>query len=154
MVGTALISDLLAAWRDAERRWERPGSAEEVRMAAMSVVHAWTAYQDAALSRGSGEFMLVADDEQTYVGATVGVTGALGYEPEELIGLRISDVAAPELQESTPGQWAQFLADGRQDGRFRLRAKDGPLVSLRYQARAHHPVPGFHLSRLWPDETA
>jgi len=23
-------------------------------------------------------------------------------------------------------------------------------VALRYQARAHHPVPGFHLSRLWP----
>jgi PAS domain S-box-containing protein len=153
-VGTASISDLLAAWRDAERRWERPGSAAEVRMAAMSVVHAWNAYQDAAIARGSGEFMLVADDEQTFVGATVSVTDVLGYAPEELIGIRIADVAAPELLELTPGQWAQFLADGRQDGRFRLRAKDGRLLSLRYQARAHHPVPGFHLSRLWPDETA
>lgn len=109
-------------------------------MAAMSVVHAWSAYQDAAISHGSGEFMLVADDEQTYVAATAGVSRALGYEPKELIGLRIADVAVSELQESTTGQWAQFLADSRQDGRFRLRAKDGRLVSLRYQARAHDPV--------------
>jgi PAS domain-containing protein len=82
----------------------RPGSADQVRMTAMSVVHAWKAYQDAALLRGSGEFMLVADDEQTYVGATAGVTGALGYEPKELIGLRIADLAAPELRETTPRQ--------------------------------------------------
>jgi PAS domain S-box-containing protein len=152
-VRAASISDLLAAWRDAERRWERPGSPDEVRMAAMAVIHAWKAYQDVVLVRASGEFMLIADDEQRYVGVTAGVTEALGYEPDELIGLRIADVAAPELLETTPGQWAQFLADGRQDGRFRLRAKDGRLVSLGYQARAHHPVPGFHLSRLWPDET-
>lgn len=36
--------------------------------------------------------------------------------------------------------------------RFRLRAQDGNLMWLRYQARAHHPVAGFHVSRLWPDD--
>lgn len=41
--------------------------------------------------------------------------------------------------------------NGRQDGTYDLEAKDGPMVTLRYQARAHHPVPGFHVSRLWPE---
>jgi PAS domain S-box-containing protein len=150
-VGTASISSLLAEWRAAERRWERHGSADEVRLAAEAVVRAWVAYQDAAIPHDSGEFMLVAGDDQSYIAATAGITKVLGYDAGDLIGLRIEDLAAPELRETTPGQWAQFLADGRQDGRFRIRAKDGRLVSLQYQARAHHPVPGFHMSRLWQD---
>jgi PAS domain S-box-containing protein len=145
------IPELLAAWRAAERRWERHAPAEEVRAAALEVIAAWAAYQDAALPPDTREFMLVADDVGTYVHATQGVTAVLGYEPVDLIGMRVVDLAAIELQETTPNQWADFLADGRQEGRFQLRAKDGRVVSLSYQARAHHPVPGFHASRLWPD---
>jgi PAS domain S-box-containing protein len=110
------------------------------------------AYQDAALGTASTEFMLVADDDGAYVAATSGVEACLGYRPASLVGMHIADLAAVELIETTPGQWAAFLADGRQDGRFRLRAMDGRIVSLRYQARAHHPVPGYHMSRLWPDD--
>ena len=96
--------------------------------------------------------MLVADDDGAYVAATSGVEDCLGYDPETLVGMHIADLAAAELLETTPAQWAAFLAEGRQDGRFRLRAIDGRLVSLRYQARAHHPVPGYHMSRLWLDD--
>ena len=96
--------------------------------------------------------MLVADDEGTYVAATRGVTAVLGYEPEELIGQRIADLAAPELRSTTPEHWARFLAEGRQDGSYRVCARDGRLIGLRYQARVHHPVPGFHVSRLWLDQ--
>ncbi|MDQ1555657.1 MAG: two-component system, sporulation sensor kinase [Actinomycetota bacterium] len=145
------IPELLAAWRAAERRWEQPAPADEVRAAALEVIAAWVAYQDAAVAPEAGEFMLVADDNQTYVGATRGVTAILGYGADELIGRRVEDIAAPQLQAETPAQWAAFLAEGRQDGGFRLRAKDGQIISLRYQARAHHPVPGFHMSRLWLD---
>jgi PAS domain S-box-containing protein len=148
------IPELLAAWRAAERRWERPAPADEVHAAALEVIAAWVAYQDAALAPEAREFMLVADDNQTYVGATRGVTAILGYSPDELIGRRVGDIAAPQLQAETPAQWAAFLAEGRQDGHFGLRSKDGQVVSLRYQARVHHPVPGFHMSRLWPDEIA
>ncbi len=148
------LPELLRAWRAAERRWERPGSAEEVRAAALDVIRAWTAYQDAALTNEPSEFMLVADDDGAYVAATAGVEGCLGYRPDGLIGMRIADLAAPELLETTPAQWAAFLTAGRQDGAFRLRAVDGRIVDLRYQARAHHPVPGYHMSRLWPESGA
>jgi PAS domain S-box-containing protein len=151
-MATAPITELLAAWRAAERRWENAGSAEEVATAASEVVRSWAAYQDAGLAPDTREFVLVADDHGVYVAATKGVSLVLGFEPSELIGLRIEDLASSELRQATPEQWSQFLADGRQDGRFRLTAKDGAEVSLRYQARAHHPVPGFHLSRLWPDD--
>ena len=121
---------MLAAWRATERRWERHAPADEVHAAALEVVAAFVAYQDVALRSQPGEFMLIVDEDQTYVGATRGVTTVLGYRPEELA----------------------FVREGRQEGRFRLQTAGGAPVELRFQARAHHPVPGFHLSRLWPLE--
>lgn len=141
-------------WRAAERRWEQASPADDIRAAALDVVRAWAAYQDAALPPGSGEFTLVADDAGTYVGATRGVSGVLGYEPAELIGRRIRDVAATDLRELTAHDWSEFLAAGRQEGTYRLVARDGTVVPLRFQARAHHPVPGFHSSRMWRDDGA
>ena len=95
---------------------------------------------------------MVADDDRVYVAVTAGVTKVLGYFPDDLVGRRIDDIAAPEQPETTRELWTTFVLDGRQDGRFRLRARDGTLVWLRYQARAHHPIAGFHISRLWPDD--
>lgn len=148
----ASLAALLAAWREADRRWERQGSAEDVHAAALEVAKAYAEYQSAALPADSGEFIMVADGDQGYVAVTVGVTKVLGYAPEDLIRRRIGDIAAPEMREGTRKLWDAFLVDGRQDGRFRLRASDGRLIWLRYQARAHYPVAGLHLSRLWLDE--
>jgi PAS domain S-box-containing protein len=148
------LAPLLAAWREADRTWERQGSSEAVHAAALEVAKAYAAYQSAALPEESGEFIMVADGDQGYVAVTSGVTRVLGYSPEDLIGRRIEDIAAPELREETPQRWDSFLVDGRQEGRFRLRSRDGAPVLLRYQARAHYPVAGFHISRLWPDDTA
>lgn len=150
-MGTDLIQGLLATWREAERSWEASTSTQDARVAAGHVLEAWVAYQDVALGAQPGEFLLVADEKQTYVAATSGVRGILGYEPGEMVGGRVVDFATPELQEGTPRQWADFLAAGRQDGRFSLRAKDGRCVPLIFQARAHHPIPGFYVSRLWLD---
>jgi PAS domain-containing protein len=126
------IPELLAAWRAAERRWERKAPSEEVRAAALEVIEAWAAYQDAALPADTREFILVADDVGTFVHATRGVTAALGYDAHDLIGLRIEDLAAIELQESTPGQWAAF--PGRCPTGRSLPASDegrpGPVASL------------------------
>jgi PAS domain S-box-containing protein len=150
-LGTRPLADLLAEWRAAERRWERPASASAVHAAALDVIRSWVAYQDAALPADSAEFMLVADDERRYVGVTRTVRTVLGYEPTELIGKRIEDLAHPEQAGGTSAEWQQFLEDGRRDGLYVLRAKDGRGISCSYQARAHHPAPGFHMSRLWVD---
>jgi PAS domain S-box-containing protein len=134
------------------RRWERQGSPDEVHAEALKVVEAYAAYQSAALPPDSGEFVMVADDDRVFVAVTAGVTNVLGYAPDDLVGLRIDDIAAPEQPEMTSELWASFVLQGRQDGRFRLRAKDGRLVWLRYQARSHHPIAGFNISRLWLDD--
>ncbi len=152
-MATPPLAELLAAWRNAERRWDQQAPAEEVHRAAIDVVAAYVAYQDAALAAGTREFLLIVDEDQQYVGATTGVTSVLGYRPDELLGRRIGDLAADEDLEATPAQWRTFVSEGRQEGRFRLRSNAGETVQLRYVARAHHPIPGFHLSRLWPEDS-
>lgn len=150
-MGGSSIPELLGAWRAAERRWDSHAPAEDARPAALEVVRAFVAYQDAALSPESREFILITDERQRYVGVTKAATAVLGYPVAELLGRTIADVAAPGDRERTPGQWQAFLEEGRQEGRFSLLTKSGEPISLRYVARAHHPVPGFHSSRLWPD---
>ena len=67
-MGTASIAELLAAWRAADRRSERHTPSLEIREAALEVVAASVACQDAAMP--------------------------VGYRPEELIGRAIGDLAA------------------------------------------------------------
>ena len=148
------VGELLRAWREAERRWELPGSPKQVRAAALDVVTAWANYQNASLPDDTDEFMLVVDDDGTYISATNGVRRVLGYEPGSLIGQRIADITAAAILDQTPTQWERFLAEGRQEGTYLLRDALGGVVDVRYQARAHHPVPGFHVSRLWPSDRA
>lgn len=144
---TKALPALLDAWREAERLWERSASTEQVQAAALAVVKAWTDYQN-AVPPPAGEFMLVANDEGRYVAATDGVTGVLGYAPAELIGRRIVDITAQAIADATPQEWARFLAAGRQDGFYQLRHAGGGVVEVRYRARAHHPIPGYHVSVL------
>jgi PAS domain S-box-containing protein len=143
-------SEALAAWREAERRWEAaPLDSPGYRTAAIEVVSAWIRYHE-LINREPGSFVLVADDDHIYVAVGGGVEAVLGYEPEDLVGLRVEEISPPDLAAMTPAAWQRFLADGRQDGEYRLLARDGREVAVRFQARAHHPIPGFHTSRLWP----
>ncbi len=149
---TASITDALFAWREAERRWEGTDPADpDYRSSCVAVVSAWVRYHE-LMDEGAGSFVLVADDEHRYVAASHGVGAALGYGPDDLLGRRIDDIAAPDLAPGTPAAWQRFLADGRQDGEFRLIDCDGREVAFSFQARAHHPIPGFHTSRLRPIE--
>ncbi|MEO8437855.1 MAG: hypothetical protein ABI562_05290, partial [Chloroflexota bacterium] len=116
---TITITDALAAWRAAERRWEgTESSGPDYQAAAIGVIAAWLRYQDLAENE-TGSFVLVTDDEQRYVAVGGGVQAALGYQPAELLGKQIMDIAAPDLAETTPDHWRRFIADGRQDGEFR-----------------------------------
>ena len=147
-VSTSSIADELNAWREAERRWEATDVADpEFRANGIAVVAAWLRYHERT-DQQPGSFVLVADDDHRYVAVSNGVEAVLGYAPDELLGRRIEDIAAADLVASTPDVWSRFLADGRQDGEFRLVAKDGREVTMLFQARAHFPIPGFHMSRL------
>ncbi len=149
---TTTFSEALAAWRLAERRWEVARVDDpEFRALGIEVVSTWLRYHE-LMDREPGSFVLVADDDHAYVAVSDGVTAVLGYVPRDVIGRRIEDISPPDLAAGTPIAWGRFLADGRQDGRYRLIARDGRQVPVRFQARAHHPIPGFHTSRLWPDE--
>jgi PAS domain S-box-containing protein len=120
------------------------------RSASIAVITAWLTYHAPMEDADPGSFVLVADDEHRFVAVSNGIRRTLGYEPAELLGKSIEEIAPPDLAARTPAQWQQFLADGRQDGEFRLLASDGREVSLRFQARAHYPIAGYHLSRLRP----
>lgn len=146
---TPEIRELLSRWRAAERAWEgRKPEDPGYRDASIDVLRAWLAYQAATEALDPGTFALVVDDERRYVAVSDGVTDVLGYAPSELIGRRIEDIAAEELRPMTAAQWASFIAAGRQDGSYRLHASDGSVVDVRFSARAHHPLPGFHVSRI------
>lgn len=145
------IHEALSAWRAAERRWEATKSDDpDYRAASIAVIAGWLTYHALTEQSEPGSFVLVADEEHRYVAVSDGVKDVLGYEPADLLGRRIEDIAPPDLAARTPAQWQRFLADGRQDGEFRLLTSDGSEVALRYQARAHYPIAGFHLSRLRP----
>lgn len=145
------IHEALNAWRAAERRWEAtPPDDPGYRSASISVIAAWLTYHAPNEEAEPGSFALVADDDHRFVAVSDGVKATLGYEPTDLLGKSIEDIAPHDLAARTPAQWQAFLAEGRQDGEFRLLASDGREVSLRFQARAHYPIAGYHLSRLRP----
>lgn len=144
------IHEALNAWRAAERRWEATHPDDPAyRKASIDVIAAWLAYHVPIEQSEPGSFVLVADDEHRYVAASDGVMAALGYTAADLMGRRIEDIAPADLAARTPEDWQRFLLEGRQDGEFRLLSADGRDVPVRFQARAHFPIPGYHLSRLW-----
>ena len=154
LMPTATIRDALNAWRSAERVWEGIQVENEAYdEAALDVVRAWLAYQEASGQPEPGAFLMVTDDELRYVAVSSGVEATLGYRASELLGVTVVDISPADLAATGPAQFAQFIVDGRQDGEYRLLDTNGRAVGLGFQARAHHPIPGFHASRLWPVST-
>lgn len=147
----ASIASLLAAWREADRRWESTPSADPgFRQACIEVLRAWLAYHTAIDEGQPGEFALVADDDRVYVAASAAVLDTLGYTPESMLGRRVEEFTSQSMVTATADRWVDFTVQGRQDGEFDMLHHDGSIVRLRYQARAHYPIANFHLSRLWP----
>jgi PAS domain S-box-containing protein len=147
---TPQIHAALEAWRTAERRWESRGTGPDDRSAAIEVVRAWLAYQE--LLNDPRSFVLVVDDDGRCVAASEGIREALGYEPADVMGDAIGSIVPLDLALTAAEEWPRFLRDGRRDGAFRLRSRDGGEVWIRYEARAHQPIPGYHTSRSWPVE--
>ena len=93
--------------------------------------------------------ILVADDEMRYVAANATACELLGYPREELLQLRVPDVAQyPEAE----GEFEAMIATGELVGRTAVRGKDGadtqPSPSLvRDQDRRPRVLRGRALAR-------
>jgi PAS domain S-box-containing protein len=93
--------------------------------------------------------ILVADDEMRYVAANATACQLVGYTREELLQLRVTDLAQyPEAE----GEFEAMIATGELIGRTTVRNKDGSLRSLRHRS-AETKIAGltYYVAVLWPD---
>jgi PAS domain S-box-containing protein len=75
--------------------------------------------------------VFVADEEMRYIAVNQFACEALGYTREELLALRVPDIARdPEA----PAQYDEMLARGIRHGSARLTRKDGSVAGFFYRA--------------------
>ena len=75
--------------------------------------------------------VFVADEETQFVAVNETACLALGYEREELLGMRATDVSAAE---DAPEAFARMVAAGEAAGRGRLVRKDGSTFEVEYRS--------------------
>jgi PAS domain S-box-containing protein len=84
-----------------------------------------------------------------YVAANTTACELLGYTREELLHLRVTDLAQyPEAE----GEFEAMIAAGELVGRTRVRHKDGTMRSFRHRS-AETKIAGlaYYVAVLWPD---
>ena len=72
--------------------------------------------------------VFVADEDRRYVAVNRRACELVGYTRDELLALRVDDLAA-----GVPG-WQEMLANGTVTGTATLRRKDGSVVDFAYRA--------------------
>jgi PAS domain S-box-containing protein len=75
--------------------------------------------------------VFVADEEMQYVAVNETACAELGYEREELLAMRVTDVAASP---DAPEAYARMVASGEAAGRGLLVRKDGSTLEIDYRA--------------------
>ena len=82
-----------------------------------------------------GKFVAFVDEHRRYLDVTDGVCELLGYSRSELLNMIIDNVTAPAMRSNTSPLFQQYLADGRQQGEYILRHRDGTEIPINYIAR-------------------
>jgi PAS domain S-box-containing protein len=77
--------------------------------------------------------VFVADEHGRYVAVNKAACTLLGYSREELLALRVTDVAR---YSEVGAEWSELLRTGAQVGTSQLTRKDGSLVAFSYAAGA------------------
>jgi PAS domain S-box-containing protein len=75
--------------------------------------------------------VFVADEEMKYLAVSRSACEELGYTREELLGLRVNEVAR---EPESPAAYDEMLARGSKDGSSVLTRKDGSTFTFRYRA--------------------
>ena len=128
----------------AEARVARRG---EIASPGSGVLDARALVNRAAARTGGGITLMLADDGARYVAAGGEVRELTGYDTQELLSLSVWDLTPLPDARSGEGLWSSFLASGAQEGRYRLRRRDGEPVEAQYCAIANI-VPGLHVSAV------
>ena len=89
-----------------------------------------TALLGEALDTGPA-LVFVADEDMRYIAVNESACRALGYTREELLKLRVTEVAR---EAEAPSEYDQMLARGFRDGTAKLTCKDGSSVEYSYRA--------------------
>jgi len=93
--------------------------------------------------------IFVADDEMRYVAANTFACELLGYTREELLGLRVTDLARyPEA----PDEFSDLVVAGRLEGSATLVRKNGSELTIHYLA-SQTQIAGleYYVSIAWPE---
>jgi PAS domain S-box-containing protein len=75
--------------------------------------------------------VFVADEDMRFLAVNYAVCDALGYDREELLGMRVSDIVAGVQIED---EYARMVAEGEAAGRSTLRCRDGGQRVIEYRA--------------------
>ena len=75
--------------------------------------------------------VFVADDDGKYLAVNAYACELLGYDREELLALRVTDVA---VNPSAAADFEAMQRQGTHTGRATLRSKDGQELSMHYRA--------------------
>ena len=93
--------------------------------------------------------ILVADEEMRYVAANATACELLGYPRDELLTLKLTDVARyPEAE----GEFEAMISAGELAGRMTVVCKDGSKRNLRHRS-SETSIAGitYYVAVLWPD---
>jgi len=77
--------------------------------------------------------VFVADEHMRYIAVNEYACKLLGYEREELLALKVTDVAG--TTEDAPAAFQQLLLTGNLDGVTTIKRKDGVELPFTYRAR-------------------
>jgi PAS domain S-box-containing protein len=75
--------------------------------------------------------VFVADEDMRFLAVNYAVCDALGYDREEVLGMRVADIVADVGVEA---DYARMVAEGEAAGRSTLRCRDGGQRVIDYRA--------------------
>jgi PAS domain S-box-containing protein len=94
--------------------------------------------------------IFVFDDQGRYVAANAYACEQLGYTRDELLELRLGDLAVSKRDALR--EYERVMRGDASDGVTEARRKDGSVVALRYRAR-ETTIAGmtFYIGIVWPE---
>ena len=99
-----------------------------------------------------GKYVAFVVQHRCYLDVTDGVCELLGYSRHELLTMTIDDVTAPIMRSKTTQLFQEYLSDGRQQGEYVLRDRDGQDIPIGYLARVF--ADGCMVARWTPKKSS